>query len=85
MNRKTTTIAAVSVVAALLAGISSTLPLVFAQDESETNTQQEIKQKNVGSGESTNVNCAENSIDTLLSVQDCAVDLGGVVEDDFDQ
>jgi hypothetical protein len=32
-------------------------------DESETNTEQEIKQKNVGSGQSTNNNCALNSID----------------------
>jgi hypothetical protein len=34
-------------------------------DESETNTEQEIKQKNVGSGESTNTNCAQNAIDAL--------------------
>jgi hypothetical protein len=36
-------------------------------DESETNTEQEIKQKNVGSGESTNNNCALNSIDTTTA------------------
>ncbi len=36
----------------------------LTQDEPETNTQQEIKQKNVGSGESTNNNCTLNSIDT---------------------
>jgi hypothetical protein len=36
----------------------------FAQDESETNTEQEIKQKNVGSGESTNNNCDANLIDS---------------------
>jgi hypothetical protein len=36
-------------------------------DESETNTEQEIKQKNVGSGESTNNNCALNSIDTTAA------------------
>jgi hypothetical protein len=35
--------------AAALTGILSTNPIVFAQDESETNTEQEIKQKNVGS------------------------------------
>ena len=49
--------------AAALAGILSTNPIAFAQDESETNTGQEIKQKNVGSGESTNFNCGENSIE----------------------
>jgi hypothetical protein len=48
-----------------LTGIFSTNPIAFAQDESETNTEQEIKQKNVGSGESTNTNCAQNSIDSL--------------------
>ena len=36
-------------------------------DESETNTEQDIKQKNVGSGESTNNNCAQNTIDTTLA------------------
>jgi hypothetical protein len=51
--------------AAALTGIFSTNPIAFAQDESETNTEQEIKQKNVGSGESTNNNCALNSIDNV--------------------
>ena len=37
-------------------------------DSSETKTEQEIKQKNEGSGESTNVNCADN-------------DIGGATED----
>jgi hypothetical protein len=36
-------------------------------DESETYTKQEINQKNVGSGELTNNNCALNSIDTTLA------------------
>ena len=54
-------------------------------DESETNTEQEIKQKNVGSGESTNNNCALNSIDATGTGQggaevNCPVgDLRGVV------
>jgi hypothetical protein len=56
--------------AAALTGIFSTNTLAaYAStdggDESETNTEQEIKQKNVGSGESTNTNCAQNSIDSL--------------------
>jgi hypothetical protein len=43
-------------------------------DESETNTEQDIKQKNVGSGESINTNCAENSIDSIgLVTVDCTV------------
>jgi hypothetical protein len=55
--------------AAALTGIFSSTPMaVYAfdgGDESETNTEQEIKQKNVGSGESTNNNCGLNSIDTV--------------------
>ena len=62
---KTLVIATV-LLAAALTGIFLTSG--YAQgDESETNTEQEIKQKNVGSGESTNNNCALNSIDTTLA------------------
>jgi hypothetical protein len=42
-------------------------------DESETNTEQDIKQKNVGSGESTNNNCALNSIDSAAATVACPV------------
>jgi hypothetical protein len=83
MSQKILPVAAV-VAAALLAGIFSTTPLAFAEgDESETNTEQKLAQKNVGSGESTNFNCGENNIDTLLPIQACGtVDLGGEVVDD---
>ena len=49
-------------------------------DESETNTEQKLKQENVGSGESTNFNCGENSIDSgLIDAQVCGtLDLGGL-------
>jgi hypothetical protein len=60
-------VVATVLMAATLAGIMSANPIAFAQDESATNTEQEIKQKNVGSGESTNNNCALNSIDTTLA------------------
>ena len=60
MNQKTIAIAAV-LAAAMLTGIFATTQLAFA-DESETETEQEIKQKNVGSGFSTNINCADNDI-----------------------
>jgi hypothetical protein len=53
--------------AAVLTGILSTNPIAFAQDESATNTEQEIAQKNVGTGESTNNNNALNSIDTAAA------------------
>jgi hypothetical protein len=54
--------------AAALTGIFSSTPIaVYAfegGDESETNTEQEIKQKNVGSGESLNSNLGINLIDS---------------------
>jgi hypothetical protein len=53
--------------AAALTGILSTNPKAFAQDESATNTGQSITQENMGSGESTNNNCALNSIDTTTA------------------
>jgi hypothetical protein len=52
--------------AAALAGILSTSPIAFAQDESETNTEQEIKQKNVCSGWAVCINTAENLIGGAL-------------------
>jgi hypothetical protein len=64
-------------VAAALTGIVSTNPMAAyafdGGDESETNTEQEIKQKNVGSGESTNNNCALNSIDSAAATVACPV------------
>ena len=47
-------------------------------DESETNTEQKLKQENVVSGQSTNFNCGENSIDSgLIDAQLCGtLDLG---------
>ena len=56
----------------MVAGVFATTPMAaYAEDDgdsSETKTKQEIKQKNEGSGESTNVNCADN-------------DIGGATED----
>ena len=65
MNK--TLVIATVLMAAALAGILSTNPIAFAQDESSTNTEQEIAQQNDGSGESTNNNCALNSIETLAA------------------
>ena len=73
------TIAAI-LTAATLTGIFSTSAFAYDDggDESETNTQQVLKQKNVGSGESTNFNCGENSIASgLIDAQICGtLDLG---------
>jgi hypothetical protein len=83
MNHKTFAIAAV-LAATVLTGVFATSPLAYANDggdESETNTEQKLKQKNVGSGESTNFNCGENSIEGgLIDAQLCGtLDLGGLL------
>jgi hypothetical protein len=64
---KTIAIASVLMAAALTGIFSTSAYATNGGDESETNTEQEIKQKNVGSGESTNNNCALNSIETTLA------------------
>jgi hypothetical protein len=64
-------------VAAALAGIFSTSAYAsVAGDESATNTEQEIAQQNDGSGESTNNNCALNSIDSAAATVACPVTSG---------
>ena len=73
MNQKMLTIAAI-VTAAALTGIFSTTPMAAyagGGDESETSTDQHVKQKNVGSGDSTNFNCGENLIQAGVRAQDC--------------
>ena len=79
MNNKILTIAALAAV--LVAGVFATTSMAAYADESETSTEQEIKQKNVGSGDSTNVNCADNDFNSgsIIDAQLCgtaAVDLG---------
>jgi hypothetical protein len=76
------TIFLVGAILAVGALVAYVLPTQVFADESETNTEQAIKQKNVGSGESTNSNCGENTIDgeTLIDAQLCGtlnLDLGG--------
>jgi hypothetical protein len=70
----------VFVIAAILAVgalVSYALPTQVFADESETSTEQALKQENVGSGESTNFNCGENNIDATIPIQACGtVDLG---------
>jgi hypothetical protein len=73
-------IAAVLMAAAFTGIFSTSAYATDGGDESETNTEQEIKQKNVGSGESTNNNCALNSIGATGTGQggatvDCPVGL----------
>ena len=79
MNQKSFVIAAILAAAAL--SVIAT-PLVYAQmetpeedpatgDTSTTSTDQNVKQKNTGSGESTNFNCGENLIKAGTEEQEC--------------
>jgi len=68
MNQKSFVIAAILAATAL--SIIAT-PLAYAQDSSETSTDQDVKQKNTGSGESTNFNCGENLIKAGVEDQEC--------------
>jgi len=73
MNQKMLAIAAI-ITAAALTGIFSTTPTAAYAgdgDESETSTDQSVKQKNTGSGESTNFNCGENLIKAGVEDQEC--------------
>jgi hypothetical protein len=77
MNNRIITIAAV-LAASLIAGVFATTPMAAYAggddgDSSETDTEQKIKQSNVGSGSSTNVNCADQDIgaETELDLQLC--------------
>ena len=73
---KTIAIASVLMAAALTGIFSSTSAYATdGGDESETNTELINKQKNVGSGESENNNCALNSIDSALAEVECPVGL----------
>jgi hypothetical protein len=74
MNQKMLSIAAI-ITAAALTGIFSTTPMAAYAggdgDESETNTDQSVKQKNTGSGDSANFNCGENLIKAGVDEQEC--------------
>jgi hypothetical protein len=59
---KTFVIASVLMAAALTTGIFSTTTTAVYADESETNTEQSIKQKNVGGDNSEQFNCAQNNL-----------------------
>ena len=73
MNQKMLAIAAI-ITAAALTGMFSTAPMAtYADggDESETKTDQSIKQKNVGSSDSANFNCAQNLIKAGVGDNEC--------------
>ena len=58
--------------AAALTGILSTTTMAVYADESETETEQKLKQSNVGSGASTNDNCGQNLINSAFNALACA-------------
>jgi hypothetical protein len=78
MNQKSFVIAAI--LAATVLSVIAT-PLAYAQDmpdettragdTSTTSTDQNVKQKNTGSGESRNFNCGENLIKAGVEDQEC--------------
>jgi hypothetical protein len=78
MNQKSFVIAAI--LAATAFSVIAT-PLAYAQDTSEedsatgdtstTSTDQSVKQKNTGSGDSANFNCGENLIKAGVEDQEC--------------
>jgi hypothetical protein len=72
MNQKMLTIAAI-VTAAALTGLFATSPIAWAEDgdSSETSTDQSVKQKNTGSGDSANFNCGQNLIKAGVDEQEC--------------
>ena len=70
MNQKSFIIAAILAAAALSVSVIAS-PSAYAQDSSETSTAQDVKQKNTGSGESTNFNCGENLIKAGADEQEC--------------
>jgi hypothetical protein len=64
--------------AAALTGILSTTTMAVYADESETSTEQNLKQSNVGSGDSTNTNCAQNLIDSEATTECAELVLDGL-------
>jgi hypothetical protein len=78
MNQKSFVIAAI--LAATAFSVIAT-PLAYAQDmgeedtrtgdTSETSTDQSVKQKNTGSGDSANYNCGQNLIKAGVDEQEC--------------
>jgi len=66
---------------AALTGIILTAPMaVYADsDESETSTDQSVKQKNTGSGDSLNFNCGQNLIKAGVGEQACGQEDEGMI------
>lgn len=72
MNKKSIAIIAV-LAASVLIVVAITNPLVYASTESETETEQELRQKNMGGGRLTDDNCGQNVIASDYGITTCAV------------
>jgi hypothetical protein len=78
MNQSMLSVAAIMAAAALI-GILSTAPLTIYADETETSTDQSVKQKNTGSGDSLNFNCGQNLIKAGVGEQACGQEDEGII------
>jgi len=78
MNQSMLPIATI-MAAAVLTGILVAAPMLVYGDETETSTDQSVKQKNVGSGDSLNFNCGQNLIKAGVGEQACGQEDGGII------
>ena len=78
MNQSMLPVVAIMAAAALI-GILSTAPLTIYADETETSTDQSVKQKNTGSGDSLNFNCGQNLIKAGVGEQSCGQEDEGII------
>ena len=75
MNQSMLPVAAIMAAAALI-GILSTAAYA---DETEASTDQSVKQKNTGSGDSLNFNCGQNLIKAGVGEQACGQEDEGII------
>jgi hypothetical protein len=78
MNQKMLPVVAI-LIAVVLTGILVTAPMLVYADETETSTDQSVKQKNVGSGDSLNLNCGQNLIQAGVGEQACGQEDEGII------
>ena len=81
MNQKMLTVTAI-MAAAALTGILVTAPMTVYADETETSTDQSVKQKNTGSDDSLNFNCGQNLIKAGVGEQTCGQEEEGMIVTD---
>jgi hypothetical protein len=79
MNQSMLPIVAI-MAAAVLTGILVAAPMLVYADDTETSTDQDVRQKNVGSGDSLNFNCGQNLIKAGVGEQACGQEEdGGII------